>query len=507
MTPPARPPALWPYLLLNAVAATALDFTRLHELQTSDSLIFTLAGLYEWRPFFWEQDRVGMFWSLLLSWCDHPLAFLLLHTWVTTFLGLVMPVLFARVVTPNPAGPLVATLGNAAALAVAPPVVIDNWLIACNYPGALALCFLAVLLLDGRGVCRLRLSAAAVLLTTAYWQYLGVVLFFVPLVAVRGAVRNWAGGWWRSALRTLTDRTVVAVLTITPVALGMVFGLMEYVRRTDPSVIGTTARSLEPALWLDCYGQLIAFLFREPGVPASTAVFGVVVAGCLAVGLRVARREVSTEARAVLPVAVAAAGEFAFLGTRFWVWNNTCHPRYLVAVGTGGCLSLLLVSLAPLLGRLTPRRFRAAGAVAGGLLLVVIPTRFGCPSPAVPRAVIDERFGRHTSDILAADVDAVAGDYWRVWPAVFHANLVRHERGGGPVIWGVCRKCGVWRGRWEQLGPDGFRAAVTDADDPAVMAYHHGELDWKTPEYRLHYAATTPVGRVSNVLVFRLTPR
>src|SRR5262249_61076806 len=87
------------------------------------------------------------------------------------------------------------------------------------------------------------------------------------------------------------------------------------------------------------------------------------------------------------------------------------------ALGRRGCIGLYLVTTPILLG----------AAVAG----------YGLPSPAGVRADLDRLLGTRTEDILAGRCTHVAGDYWKVWPAVFHANLVLYERAESRTVWGV----------------------------------------------------------------------
>src|SRR5258708_30745891 len=60
-----RPAALWPFMLLCAVAAGWIVFGSLHQEQHADAIINVLASLYAWEPFFWEQDRYGALVPLL----------------------------------------------------------------------------------------------------------------------------------------------------------------------------------------------------------------------------------------------------------------------------------------------------------------------------------------------------------------------------------------------------------------------------------------------------------
>jgi hypothetical protein len=55
----------------------------------------------------------------------------------------------------------------------------------------------------------------------------------------------------------------------------------------------------------------------------------------------------------------------------------------------------------------------------------------------------------------------VAGDYWKVWPSVYHANLMLRDQGKSATVWGITIPCGgATRAQWERLPPEKLRIAV-----------------------------------------------
>src|SRR4051812_20994099 len=133
MTDPARNAAspLWPYLVLNALAAVWITFSGIHAWHNSDSLIFSIASLYAWTPFFWQQDRVGMLIPLLASVIPDPIANVVFQTGLTVFVGLCAPLLLVELAFPHVAARFAIALANAAILALAPDRIRDNLLFEC----------------------------------------------------------------------------------------------------------------------------------------------------------------------------------------------------------------------------------------------------------------------------------------------------------------------------------------------------------------------------------------
>jgi hypothetical protein len=498
--PPAR---IWPYLLVNLFVAGWLDFSRIHQMMNPDSVIYSLASLYEWRPFFWEQDRVGLLWPLLFSWSRDPLLTLLLQTFTTTYLGLCMPVLFARVISPHRAGPALATAAGAVVILCVThddrgqSVILDNWLVVCNFPGSLTLALGAILILErdggGRWVRAGRVLLAGGLLLAAHWVYLGVLLFLVPFVLYRG----WQPGptpavsWRRVLVRPLLQPAVRWFLIGSVVSAAAVFALMQYVLATDPSVGPTPTRELPVERWPWVWGSLVGMLFLEPGIPLAAGAFAVVAGAGLVWGLTFDRLAVKALALRTLPVFLAALGEFAFLGTRFWVENNSYHPRYLVAAGTGLSLSVLLVGLAPVVGR-----WRWAGVFAVGLLGVACVVRFGWPGPDVPRQSVEWAAWNTADDLAGLDIDGVGGDYPTAWSVVFAANVRRHEL-GLPELWGVSYRAGPLRHRWAD--PDRtYRVAVVRVDQD----WERRHADLYAGLYGLRRVSPEPVATRGRVEVY-----
>lgn len=338
------------------------------------------------------------------------------------------------------------------------------------------------------------------LLLAAHWVYLGILLFLVPFVLYRGWLPSStpAPTWRRAILRPLFDSGVRLFLLGTLFSAGAVFALMAYVLLTDPSVGPTPTRELPVEDWPRVWGGLVGILFLEPGVPAVAITFAVVSAIGVGIGLWKDRKAVGAMALRTAPVFLAALGEFAFLGTRFWVENNSYHPRYLVALGTGVCLSVLLIGLAPVLGRWWPGRW--AGVVAFALLFAACTVQFGWPGPDVPRRSVETACWNLGEEIDAAGVDGVGGEYLHVWPVVFHTNLVRYER-GEPEVWGLCLRSGPWKHRWEGSGFT-YRVAVVDNGERWLREWRSDLADEYGRDYGLRRVGTAPVERRGRVDVF-----
>jgi hypothetical protein len=80
------------------------------------------------------------------------------------------------------------------------------------------------------------------------------------------------------------------------------------------------------------------------------------------------------------------------------------------------------------------------------------------------------RFGVDTSEVLAARCTHVAGDYWKVWTVVFHANQIRHEHGEAP-LWGITARSTPTQQLWSKVPREEMLVAVPVGDEKLADFY------------------------------------
>jgi hypothetical protein len=83
------------------------------------------------------------------------------------------------------------------------------------------------------------------------------------------------------------------------------------------------------------------------------------------------------------------------------------------------------------------------------------------------------------------------GDYWDVWPAVFHANWVRFERREPGQLWGITGRSGATERLW--------RPAL-DASARVCAPVGFEDLERRVAKHRL--GPLTPIGRAGALDVF-----
>jgi hypothetical protein len=241
------------------------------------------------------------------------------------------------------------------------------------------------------------------------------------------------------------------------------------------------------AEWRDGWEYLGADVWRDYGL--SLTVSALLLAVGLAWRLLPATRAAARPAvRDALAAAAAFAVAFAFVGTTEWAAQNAYSSRYLFPSAFLLMVPAAGAALGPPLARARPR---AVAAVAAALLPLMTLAVYGWPSLAAARAAVDDSTGRYTADVRALRCTHLSGEYWDVWPAVFHANLVRHERGEGGTVWGLTLRAAPTRKKWSAVPPADVRVGWLVR--PGATAPPEDTAPWWQTHYPTHReAARTP---------------
>jgi hypothetical protein len=473
-----RPPALWPYLVLCAAAAVLADLGNLHREHQIDSLTPVLVSLQRWTPFFWCQNRVGMLVPLLALPIRDPLGNLLFQEAVYVFAGLAAMFLLARYVLRDETFPLAGGVMASAFLALAPAGYRFDFFNTTFYGVWMALGLAGLLLAEPRPDGSLparRLVLAFALLLLAHWAFSAAALVFVPLVLLRsrfgpgpdrdaGRRDGRAAGPSRPVLRRLmrTEGGRALALLAGSFVGGLLLMLLspyhgDYVRTLSlwqwwpvwRSLAGKTWTALAPHSWPFCLLALSAL-----GLAVSGGAGG--------------RPRAGRYLRAAAALALTAGVYWFFMGTRAWISDNDCMPRYVLPSVFLLQAALVVAGVAPLAASCTP-------AVRRGLHLALVPlvlgaalAGYGAPSLAGVRADLDSFLGDCTEDILAARATHLAGDCFMVWPRVFHVNLALHERGERRGFFGITFRAEATRDLWKDMPAEQLRVAVRAGGDPEV---------------------------------------
>ncbi len=391
--------------ILVGVLAAWMSVGRLHDFQNADSILPVLVSLQHWTPFYWEQDRFGMLVPLVAMPWQNPLANMLLQGWITTAAALLAPFFCARYLMGESA-PWVAAgaLANVLLLVIGSPELRFDWFVAQPHALSVSLAVAALLTLERPGLAGTAIAAALMLL--AHWVNLGVCIGLAPLILLR---------------RGPIGRAVSAT------AIGVAGGFW-LMRASTPS--HTTTDIVGVSEWPHGWWQLAhtsSAALARPGLLAAVVVLAAAGGAVLWV-----RARFSQPIEAAAKAFVVAVAYWLIVGTFRWVQLNLYFPRYVYP-------SLLLagVALAILLVAPLPGHRPATATAACAALAIVSMVTYGAPSLERLRSSLDARFGGMTSEVVATGATVIVGEYWTVWPSVFHANLALSRQSSHAIVYGL----------------------------------------------------------------------
>jgi hypothetical protein len=418
----------WLLLLVICLAAW-IDCGPIHRLQNADSILPSLISIQHWTPFFWGQDRFGMLVPLLAVPFRNPFVNLLVQDWLTIAAALAAPFLAARYLVDDRSWIAAGALTNACLLLITSDRFRFEWLITQPYAVSMTLALAALLIFDRPS--RARAAAASLLMLLAHWVNLTTCLVLVPLVVARRS-----GAMVRALM-----------LTASGTVGGALFRSFSTAPRTTTNIVPAGDW---PKAWLELLRTTWAGM-SHPGALVALAILATIA------GIRMSSRKEGARGSVDAPISAffAALSYWAIVGTFEHVRLNEYYARYvfpsdlLLAVGA----ALLIVM------PLWPNR-RVVPALACTVFAASVVFNYGVPSVRRVRTHMDRTIGLLTPTIEAAGATVVAGEYWNVWPAVFHANVERYERTGRAGIYGLTFRSDITDREWVR------RATI----DPVVIA-------------------------------------
>jgi hypothetical protein len=434
-----------------ALAAGLVDLGSFHALEQGDSIVPVLVSLQRWTPFYWDQERYGMLVPLVALPLRDPLWNLLAQRGLLVLSGLAAVVLLARHVLAGRDWPLAGALAVAGLVAAAPAPWLFEYLGDQPYGLSLALALAGLALAeprparaaDGAGRPLHRLALAVVLVVLAHWVNAATGILLAALAAARAGVDLLEGEAPRRVRARLAGDGAL-------LAAGLLAGQL-FLRLYSPLTGHPLRLDLGPlplAAWPHAWGAFFGNAWRD-GSAWGAGLAAAAVAGTALLAAHPLRSHLAPALLRSGALLAAALAYALFVGSLRWVEENAFHWRYLAPSAV-----LVHVAAAALLAEplaRLPRLARAAGATALALVPVVALLAYGPPSLRRVRADLDRVAGRHTEDVLAARCQLVAGDYWSVWPAVFHAALVSRERGTPWPVWGISHRANPTVPRWTAL--------------------------------------------------------
>jgi hypothetical protein len=227
---------------------------------------------------------------------------------------------------------------------------------------------------------------------------------------------------------------------------------------------------LPPGEWLACAAAVLNNLPQELHKHWLWAIAATALAGLPTLAWTSGRRALPLSAKVMLALLVPAATSLAFMTSLNHVHRSNYGHYIFVSVflWQGACVLFAVLQWTAVLP--DTRRVRMAPYGLLALFCLVAAARHGRPGVDVVRHVLDENIGQHTAELLAERCTHVTGDYWHVWPTMFHANLVLADQGRNEPIWGIAQRCLPTADRWSRVPLAETRIAEIIGDEEPAEA-------------------------------------
>jgi len=325
----------------------------------------------------------------------------------------------------------------------------------------------ALMVLEAQGRRAWRWPLAGALMFLAHWVNVGLFTFLVPAALARAAaVAVGSAGDARRAeiFRGLREAALSVVMGL---AAGQLTRLSDL--RAEHSVTLQFLPAAEwPTGWLSIWRVLITAELNPHQLLYTCLLFAAAGAAAMAASKR--WRQAAWEPARIAAALLLAGGAYSLLmGTQPHVKMNLYNSRYLEPILALSELSLLAAVVVPVARALSDRAFRAACAALSVAAVAGAAFTFGPPEPGKIRETLDA-LSPLTPEVVSRRCTHVAGNYWKVWPAVLMANAESYRRGEDLQVWGISHRSVPTLPLATAMPPGAVRIAV-GLDDPESIPW------------------------------------
>src|SRR5262249_24188993 len=154
-----------------------------------------------------------------------------------------------------------------------------------------------------------------------------------------------------------------------------------------------------------------------------------------------------------------------------------CFFRYILPCAFFAQAALIALAVAPLAAALGEKARKGLSFLTLLFLPLAVLYAYGQPSlqgvridlgldpnpqagSRVPAYLDASRDAIVTEEVLASGCTHIAGQYWKVYPALFRVNETLYRRGAQRSIWGLTDRCQPTFELWKQMSPEELCVAV-----------------------------------------------
>lgn len=485
--PAPAPGRMWTILggvgLVAALAVTAIcagGSADVQQYHNSDTVIYSLTSTQAWTPFFWGQDRLGMFFSLVTMPIRDPLWNIVAVNILMSFCALASFVLLGWYFTDRRRGMFIGLLLGLILL-----ISMRQWrlfvvLVAHpEYLGSLCLGLAGMLVLSrGRpGQARApglpAIALGGMLILLGCWVNVTIPLTLIPFALGRYLAGGWPGRDAQSRAGCFWS-VAWSVLGLAAVK-GLAFAL-----KLPSTAVSQVSLNQWADGWRTLLGNIADFLSYEwpwrlldhewdmPRSRLARLGWAADAVLCAIAMLRLCRpdgrRALAKAAALSAAQAIPAVLLFLLVGTLEHVRVYEYGFRY--ALLTAALLASAVVTFAVVLcwDWLSGRRGVVAISVLAALMVATAWKSYGLPREGEILQAWDARWGERARDIIRLDCTHAGGHSWHTWDTVFYTNLLLYRSGSDRQIYGWAFRANQTRRLWQDMPKSQIRLASMGYD-------------------------------------------
>lgn len=456
----------------SVIAGVWTTFGELHQHHNGDSLVPILVSLQRWTFYYWEQDRFGMLTPLLAIAFKNPFHNLLAQNFLTATAGIAAIFLTSRYIVRDDSWLIVGSVAVTSFLLCASSNHRFQYLSTCQpYNVSLFLGVLALLFVpsESKNHWLTRLTLAGLFIFLASWVNAAICLLLLPFVVFRDILAERSllflvadislqKKCWKEELARSHAAKACGLLVFAILISRLTQQLASY--RTTWVVIPS------PFDWFSLICQLITGIIDAQPTPYLWPLF---LLFCFALGcvwnfMPRTRSNARMSACSLSAILLASLCYGIIMALLFKARERYLLPAYiLINVGVIG------FAFKPLFFLFSTIHWRNRVSIVGSLILILIALVWvnGLPSGQRVRFDLDRTLGKQTNDIINAHCTHIAGDYWKVWPTVFHVNMVLNDQGKDQIVWGISHRSLPTRHLWDTVPLSRLRIGVVQGDSQA----------------------------------------
>ena len=435
-----------------------ISLSPIHQHHNADSVMSTLVSVYSWEPFFWGQNRFGMLVPLLTTPIKDLYINLYIQNLITIACGIACFPLLQRFLFPEK------RIDWGSAIATAVFIVSANSFFQWGFLSTWSIHSTSLCLGLGGMIASEKKSVplclvAGVLLILASWINASIPIMLLPYTVGLFAIR-----WFFATDGVRKKSELSTLLTRVAILLSSLIASKILERLPLPEHRNTWIHVPEFAQWPGLLTK--QWTDARDSVLTDDWMFVTGAAGLIASIIAYKKRDI--QGFFVLLCVVLSTIAFAILTAILFDgrWRYSLSNLVIVQA-TAICLFTSTPVFQSLVHQWKLKRTNKALMIPIVLTAICI-CKYGLPSTTHLIAGLQKNHGALANQVQTHDLTHLAGDYWRVWPAMFLHNGSRLPN--GDEVWALTHRSYATETYWKASNYQAPRIGI-QTTAPEAMEY------------------------------------